>query len=79
MGKKRKVNSGGAARNKSPEPTSAKLALNSWEDVVDSEDEFLLNRDRILLDEGPDAKRRRKVAEEGTNFGLVHAIGTKTL
>jgi U3 small nucleolar RNA-associated protein 3 len=66
MGKKRKAGSSGGKRQKVSEPPSAKLALNSWEDIADSEDEFHLNRDKILLDEGPVAKRRRQAAEEGT-------------
>jgi hypothetical protein len=64
MGKKRKAPSGQKAPQKSPE-NSSKLALSGWQDVADSEDEFLLNRERILLEEGPEAKRRRKIQEEG--------------
>lgn len=30
-----------------------------------SEDEFLAGRDQVLLEEGPEAKRRRKIQEEG--------------
>jgi U3 small nucleolar RNA-associated protein 3 len=40
-------------------------AINSYEDVADAEDEFHINRDKIMLDDGPDAKRRRKWQEEG--------------
>lgn len=32
----------------------------------DSEDEFQAQRDQILLEEAPEAKRRRRVAEDGT-------------
>lgn len=39
--------------------------ITSYEDVADSEDEFHINRDKVLLDDGPDAKRRRKYEEEG--------------
>lgn len=39
--------------------------INTYEDVADSEDEFHINRDKIMLDDGPDAKRRRKWQEEG--------------
>jgi U3 small nucleolar RNA-associated protein 3 len=67
MGKKRKAS--GAAREIETQESS-KLMLNSWEDVADSEDEFLINRDKVLLDEGPDAKRRRKLEEEGIYFDL---------
>jgi U3 small nucleolar RNA-associated protein 3 len=38
--------------------------INSYEDVADSEDEFHMQRDKIMLDEGPDSKRRRKYEEE---------------
>ncbi|KAF2486852.1 Sas10 C-terminal domain-containing protein [Neohortaea acidophila] len=38
--------------------------ITTFEDVADSDDEFHLGRDAILLDEGPEAKRRRKVMEE---------------
>ncbi|KAG9241454.1 Sas10/Utp3 family protein-like protein [Calycina marina] len=38
--------------------------INSYEDVADSEDEFHITRDKIMLNEGPDAKRRRKINEE---------------
>lgn len=65
MGKKRKA--GGRAYG---EPTEAKeedskVAIRNWEDVADSEDEFHINRDKILLDEGPAAKKLRKWQEEG--------------
>jgi U3 small nucleolar RNA-associated protein 3 len=39
--------------------------ITTYEDVADSEDEFHINRDKIMLDDGPDAKRRRKWQEEG--------------
>lgn len=63
MGKKRKA-SGAAPQAHSPE-RSSRLAINSWEDVADEQDEFLLNREKILLDEGATAKRRRRDREEG--------------
>lgn len=42
-------------------------AINSYEDIADSEDEFHINRDTVMLDDEPDAKRRRKWQEEGTS------------
>ncbi|KAK3116481.1 something about silencing protein 10 [Teratosphaeriaceae sp. CCFEE 6253] len=42
---------------------SAKKRVRSYEDVADSDDEFHLQRDRVLLDEAPDVKRRRKEQE----------------
>lgn len=41
--------------------------INTFEDVADSEDEFHINRDNILLEDGPDTKRIRKWQEEGTS------------
>ena len=41
--------------------------ITTYEDVADSEDEFHINRDKVLLDDGPDAKRRKKWQEEGRN------------
>jgi U3 small nucleolar RNA-associated protein 3 len=38
--------------------------IRDYEDVAGSDDEFHLNRDKVLLDEGPDAKRRRRLQEE---------------
>lgn len=37
--------------------------IRDFEDVAGSDDEFHINRDEVLLDEGPDAKRRRKWQE----------------
>ena len=42
------------------------MRITTFEDVADSEDEFYLNRDKILLDEGPEAKRARKWREKGS-------------
>jgi hypothetical protein len=68
MAKKRKASS----RSKEEEIVSGfeerggkHRAITTYEDVADSEDEFHINRDKVLLDEEPDAKRRRKYAEEG--------------
>ncbi|KAI4112744.1 MAG: hypothetical protein LQ345_006152 [Seirophora villosa] len=52
-----------AGRSRAPEDRS-KLTINTYEDVADSEDEFFINRDKILLDEGPQQKKRRKIEEE---------------
>jgi U3 small nucleolar RNA-associated protein 3 len=68
MAKKRKASSQATGQSKRAAPAqSSKLNIHTFEDVADSEDEFLINRDKILLDEGPEAKRRRKVMEDGTN------------
>lgn len=68
MAKKRKSNSHKASidgQGRAPQQKS-KLKINTYEDVADSEDEFFINRDKILLDEGPQQKKRRKIEEEGT-------------
>ncbi len=66
MGKKRKVLD---REPKGPKPVDAKDGklgpIHSYEDVADSEDEFHINRDKVLLDDGPDAKRRRQWEEQG--------------
>lgn len=65
MAKKRKAGGRAYGEPKASKNDDSKLAINSWEDVADSEDEFLLNREKVLLDEGPAAKRLRKYQEEG--------------
>ena len=52
----------------------SKLKINNYEDVADSEDEFHINRDKILLEEGPIQKKRRKLQEEGTNPTPFHRL-----
>lgn len=44
---------------------NSKVVINDWQDVADSEDEFHINRDKILLEEGPAQKKRRKAQEDG--------------
>ncbi|KAJ5682223.1 hypothetical protein N7462_005388 [Penicillium macrosclerotiorum] len=60
MGKKRKA--GGRPAPKGEAPMRTKFEVEERFD--DSEDEFQASRDQILLEEGPDAKRRRRIAEE---------------
>ncbi|KAF2866815.1 Sas10/Utp3 family protein-like protein [Massariosphaeria phaeospora] len=64
MGKKRKAGGGLYGGPKELKDDDAKLLVNSYEDVADSEDEFHINRDKILLEEEPAAKRLRKWKEE---------------
>jgi U3 small nucleolar RNA-associated protein 3 len=64
MAKKRKAGGGASRAPKAPKEEDSRMAINTYEDVADSEDEFHLNRDKILLDEGPAAKRMRKYQEE---------------
>ncbi|KAF2002777.1 hypothetical protein P154DRAFT_487636 [Amniculicola lignicola CBS 123094] len=63
MAKKRKAGRSGG-EPKEPREEDSKVRVNTFEDVADSEDEFHMNRDKILLDEGPTAKRLRKWAEK---------------
>ena len=67
MGKKRRAN--GQTINDSvpqkPSSSNSKLRVNTFEDVADSEDEFHMNRDKVLLEEGPLQKRQRMAREEG--------------
>lgn len=67
MGKKRKASGQPFGHTSGQETGDAelKLKITSYEDVADSEDEFHINRDKILLDEGPEQKRRRKIQEQG--------------
>lgn len=63
MGKKRKAGS-----RTSGEPPKEKFERSKFdfeERFDDSEDEFQTSRDQILLEEGPEAKRRRKLAMQG--------------
>jgi U3 small nucleolar RNA-associated protein 3 len=60
MAKKRKSTKPSGREDEEP----SKLVINSWEDVADSGDEFHMNRDKILLDEGPSRKRRRQLEED---------------
>ncbi|KAG6025333.1 hypothetical protein E4U41_001534 [Claviceps citrina] len=63
MAKKRK----GSGRNAGPngpkelDPKDARLGpISTYADVADSEDEYFIDRDTIMLDDEPDSKRRRK-------------------
>lgn len=67
MAKKRK----GSSRNLQPaDPADINLAdarldpIHTYEDVADSEEEYFLNRDKILFDEEPHSKRRKRRQEE---------------
>ncbi|KAF2019083.1 hypothetical protein BU24DRAFT_341440 [Aaosphaeria arxii CBS 175.79] len=65
MGKKRKAGGRPFGESKSgKEDGNSKMRVTTFEDVADSEDEFHINRDKILLEEEPAAKRLRKWQEE---------------
>lgn len=67
MAKKRKA----AGRNTGPkgpkelDATDARLGpVTTYEDVADSEDEYFMNKDTIMLDDEPSSKRRRQEDED---------------
>ncbi|GFF27128.1 something about silencing protein 10 [Aspergillus lentulus] len=62
MAKKRKAGGRPAKQNSGQETERTKFAFEERFD--DSEDEFQAGRDHILLEEAPEAKRRRKMAEQ---------------
>ena len=67
MAKKRKAG-GRPFGNGQPGPENdgdSKLRVNTYEDVADSEDEFHINRDKVLLDESAPQKQLRRAQEEG--------------
>ncbi|KAH6664391.1 Sas10 C-terminal domain-containing protein [Plectosphaerella plurivora] len=67
MVKKRKVSSRNAqsADPTDINPADARLGpINTYEDVADSEEEYFLNRDKILFEEEPHSKRRKRQQEE---------------
>ncbi|MCJ1395020.1 hypothetical protein MMC18_007901 [Xylographa bjoerkii] len=66
MGKKRKAGGkpSGNSVPKNIDISEAKLNISTYEDVADFEDEFHINRDKILLAEGPAQKKQRRYQEE---------------
>lgn len=65
-GKRKKSRSNGPKGPKEFDEKDAKIGnISTFEDVADSEDEFHIQRDKVMLDDGPQAKRQRKYAEEG--------------
>ncbi|EEQ85164.2 Sas10/Utp3 family protein [Blastomyces dermatitidis ER-3] len=66
MGKKRKASKLSSAKQSAPPDQTSRFAADAT--FTDSEDEFEQGRDRILLEEAPEAKRRRKLAEQEEIF-----------
>ncbi|EXJ88117.1 hypothetical protein A1O1_05045 [Capronia coronata CBS 617.96] len=62
MAKKRKA--GKAKDGVAPRASKTDYTYDAAETFDDSQDEFFAGRDKILLDEGPAAKRRRRVEEQ---------------
>jgi hypothetical protein len=80
MGRKRKAGGRPYGQSQPGEfEGSSKLKLDSYEDIADSEDEFAAGRDKILLEEGPEAKRRRKLKEKGRAFSIFICVGSSWL
>lgn len=68
MGNKRKAGGRPAAQNSvNKQKEQERTKFDVEERFDDSEDEFQAGRDQILLDEAPETKRRRRVAEEGSH------------
>lgn len=61
--KKRKISNRQSSTKTEDSSFQSKFNINETFD--DSEDEFIAGRDQILLEEGPEVKRRRKLQEEG--------------
>ncbi|KAI4277811.1 MAG: hypothetical protein LQ337_001506 [Flavoplaca oasis] len=66
MARKRKSSGQNPGKHTAHDTTKgdSRQTINTYEDVADSEDEFFINRDKVLLDEGPVQKKRRKTQEE---------------
>jgi len=67
MAKKRKAGGQPKAKDEPEAQANKRVRMNvtTYEDVAGSDDEFHINRDKILLGETPDIKRRRKQQEQG--------------
>lgn len=76
MAKKRKAGGGASGAPKAPKEEDSRMRINTFEDVADSEDEFHMNRDKVLLDEGPAAKKLRRYQEEGQLDNHAVFVGT---
>ncbi|KAM0255766.1 hypothetical protein ACHAQJ_005436 [Trichoderma viride] len=76
MAKKRKVSRNAAEPSgpKELDPADARLKVTTYEDVANSEDEFYMNRDTIMLDDEPNMKRRRR-GEEEIEFSDEEVLG----
>lgn len=66
MAKKRKGGARDAEEPKGPnmDVGESRKRIRTYEDVADSDDEFHLNNDKVLLEERPDVKRRRKQQDD---------------
>ena len=67
MAKKRKAGSR-SARPANGAESNAKTKYDINEEFADSEDEFFAGRNKVLLDEEPASKRRRRARDEGESM-----------
>ena len=77
MGKKRKVLESSLGHKTNAlvgENADTKLLINNYEDVANSEDDFLINRDKILLHEEPEAKRLKRLQEQGMSRHTISCL-----
>jgi uncharacterized protein YjcR len=73
MAKKRKASARPYGQSEAREirDADAKIKpIQSFKDVADSEDEFHINRDKILLEDTAEQKRKRRWREEGSLFDM---------
>ncbi|KFA67433.1 hypothetical protein S40285_00142 [Stachybotrys chlorohalonatus IBT 40285] len=78
MAKKRKASGRGGAPSgpRDVDPADARIGpIATYEDVADSEDEYFINRDKIMLDDGPDSKRRRKDEDDDMELSEEEILG----
>ncbi|KAL1875218.1 something about silencing protein 10 [Diaporthe australafricana] len=60
MAKKRKVSrASGPSGPKDVDPTEARLAIRTYEDVADDQEQYFLDKDKIMLEDEPRSKRLR--------------------
>lgn len=73
MAKKRKAGGQPKTPQKSLENPNKRVRMNvdSYEDVAGSDDDFHINRDKVLLGETSDAKRKRQWQEKGAYRGCT--------
>jgi len=65
MAKKRKVAQQSAPSGpREVDPADARLKINTYEDIADSEEEYFINKDRIDFDDEPRSKRQRRQEDE---------------
>lgn len=64
MAKKRKARQAAPSGPREVDPADARLKVTTYEDIVDSEEEYFINKDRIDFDDEPRSKRQRRLEDE---------------